>query len=134
MAAAKLGLPVDDLPAAGYRILSAGTAAGHGSAAFEEAVVAVRELGGELDGHRSQPVSISMAEDADRIYVMTKSHRQVLEEWMPDLADRIALLDPSGEDVSDPIGSSLETYRATARRIQACLERRLPEVLSEKGR
>jgi protein-tyrosine-phosphatase len=75
-----------------------------------------------------------MAEDADRIYVMAKSHREVLEEWMPDLADRIALLDSSGSDISDPFGTSLETYRTTARRIQACLERRLPEILSEKGR
>jgi tRNA threonylcarbamoyl adenosine modification protein (Sua5/YciO/YrdC/YwlC family) len=119
--------------ASGYRVVSAGTAAGHGSASFPEAEIAVKELGGDLTGHASRPLSISMAEDADRIYVMTRSHKSVLEEWMPELAGRIALLDPSGAEVADPFGGSLESYRATARRIRELLERRLPEVLSLGG-
>ena len=126
--AKRLGVAESELPTAGFRILSAGTGAGHGGAAAAEAEIAVRELGGDLGGHRSQPVSISMAEESDRIFVMTEGHRQVLVEWMPDLAERIALLDPSGRDVGDPIGASLEIYREIARRIRQCLERRLEEL------
>ncbi len=111
------------------RVLSAGTAAGLGISASGEAEIAVREFGGQLQGHRSQPLSISMAEDADRIYVMTEGHRRVLEEWMPDVASRVALLDPEGGEIEDPIGGTLDTYRGTAKRIHGCLEKRWGEIV-----
>ncbi|MBI2900023.1 MAG: threonylcarbamoyl-AMP synthase [Planctomycetes bacterium] len=115
------------------RVVSAGTAAGHGAAASVEAEIAVKELDADLAGHRSRPLSISMSEDADRIYVMTRSQKDVIEEWMPELAGRVALLDPGGGEIEDPVGGTLETYRATAKRIRECIEKRMGEVL-ELGR
>lgn len=129
MLAKRLDVPESALPESGFLVASAGTAAGRGARATGEAEAAVRELGADLSGHASQPVSISMAEDADRIYVMTHGHRRILEEWMPDLADRIDLLDPAGADVEDPIGGSPDVYRAAARRIRECLEKRLDEIV-----
>lgn len=125
----RLEVPESVLPESGFRVHSAGTAAGRGARATAEAEAAVRELGADLAGHASQPVSISMAEDADRIYVMTHGHKRILEEWMPDLADRIQLLDPAGEDIADPIGGPPEVYRASARRIRECLEKRLDDIV-----
>ena len=124
-----LGISPSQIKEHGFRILSAGTAAAQGSPASRESEIAAEELGGNLSAHQSSPISISMAEDADHIFTMTARHRDQLLEWMPDLSDRIELLDPSGGDVSDPIGSSLDVYRETAVSILAFLRTRLDGLI-----
>lgn len=128
--AERLGVSVSDLEAKGFRVLSAGTAASRGAPASRESEISVEELGGDLSGHGSSPVSISLAEDADYIFTMTGRHRDQLLEWLPDLADRTALLDPAGRDISDPIGSSLDVYRETAVSILDSLRKRLDDLIS----
>ena len=118
----------EELESRGIRVLSGGTAAGYGGAATEEAEQAVREMNADLSGHSARPVSVSMVEDADRVYVMTARHKRVLEEWMPDHSDKIQLLDPAGGGVDDPIGGTVEVYRGCARRIRECLEKRVEEI------
>lgn len=118
----------EDLESRGYRILSAGTAAGQGGAATEEAERAVRDYGADLSRHSSRPVSPGMVEDADRVFVMTGRHRRVLVEWMPEHEGKIQLLDPGGKDVEDPVGGSLEVYRGSARKIHGFLQDRLKEI------
>jgi protein-tyrosine phosphatase len=124
-----LGISPSQIKEHGFRILSAGTAAAQGSPASRESEIAAEELGGNLSAHQSSPISISIAEDADHIFTMTARHRDQLLEWMPDLSDRIELLDPSGGDVSDPIGSSLDVYRETAVSILAFLRTRLDGLI-----
>ena len=126
--AERLQVPESELEARGYRVVSAGTAAGHGGAATEEAEQAVRAFGADLSAHASRPVSVAMVEEADRVYVMTGRHREVLAEWMPDHASKVQLLDPSGREVDDPVGAPLEVYRACARQIHESLKVRLKEV------
>lgn len=117
-----------DLPARGYRVVSAGTAAGHGGMATEEAERAVKKYGADLSQHSSQPVSVAMVEEADRVYVMTERHRKVLVEWMPEHGAKIALLDPSGEEIDDPIGGSAEVYRLCAEHVHRSVAERLKEL------
>jgi protein-tyrosine phosphatase len=124
----RLGAKEGDLAARGYRVISAGTAAGHGGAATEEAEQAVRKYGADLSAHSSQPVSVAMVEEADRVYVMTARHRKVLIEWMPEHAGKIQLLDPSGKDVEDPVGAPASVYRECARVIHAAIVERLKEA------
>ena len=128
MLSERKGVKEEELETGGYRVLSAGTAAGHGGAATEEAERAVKELGADLSGHSSRPVSVAMLDDADRVYVMTLRHQRILEEWMPDHAGKIQLLDPAGGEILDPIGGSLDVYRNSARRIREFLEQRLKEI------
>ncbi len=127
--AKRLQVPPGELESRGYRVVSAGVSAGRGSPASREAEIAVEELGGNLSGHTSSPVSVSTAEDADFIFAMTGRHRDQLLEWMPSLAGRVELLDPEGRDVSDPIGESLEVYRETSKSILSFLEKRLDAIL-----
>lgn len=127
--AKRLDVSPGELENHGYRVLSAGTAAGSGMPASREAEIAVEELGSDLSGHESSPVSISMAEDADHIFTMTGRHREQLAGWMPELADRMELLDPARHDVPDPIGEPLEVYRKAARSILSFLEKRLESLL-----
>lgn len=128
MIADRLGAKEGDLESRGYRVVSAGTAAGHGGAATEEAEQAVRAYGADLSSHASRPVSVAMVEEADRVYVMTDRHRKVLAEWMPDHGGKIELLDPAGREVDDPIGGPLQVYRDCARQIHDSLKIRLKEI------
>lgn len=128
--AERLGVAESELETRGWRVLSAGTAAGYGSAATEEAEQAVAAYGADLSRHSSQPVSVSMVEEADRVFVMTPRHRKVLVEWMPEYAAKIELLDPAGQEIEDPIGAPASTYAECARKIHEALQRRLPDILA----
>ncbi|HYF00859.1 MAG TPA: L-threonylcarbamoyladenylate synthase [Planctomycetota bacterium] len=128
MLAERLQTSEEDLPARGFRVLSAGTGAGHGGAASEEAEVAVKAYGADLSRHASQPVSLAMVEEADRVFVMTPRHKRALEEYMPEHAAKIELLDPKGRTIEDPVGGSAEVYRESARHIHEALVERLKEI------
>jgi len=124
----RLKVKEGDLAGRGYRVVSAGTAAGYGGAATEEAEQAVKKYGADLSDHSSQPVSVTMLEEADRVFVMTQRHQRVLTEWVPDHAAKIDLLDPAGKEIDDPIGGSAEVYRECARRLYEALVQRVKEI------
>jgi protein-tyrosine phosphatase len=124
----RLGVAPGALPEKGYSVVSAGTAAGHGGAASEESERAVKAYGADLSAFASRPVSVSMVEEADKVWVMTPRHKRILVEWMPEHAGKIELLDPSGREIEDPIGGSAELYRAVAKQIHDSLAKRLEEM------
>lgn len=127
MIARRQGWPEEDLESHGVRVISAGTAALAGGAANPLAVDAVRERGVRLVGHVAQPVTVSMVEEADAVFVMTQAHLQTLREWVPDSADQVRLVDPDGLDIEDPIGGTPDEYRACATRLTRCLEAAVKE-------
>jgi tRNA threonylcarbamoyl adenosine modification protein (Sua5/YciO/YrdC/YwlC family) len=112
----------------GVRVLSAGTAAGTGVEAFEHAVTVMRERGIPIEGHRTRPVTVTLIEDSNIIYAMTRSHVRLLGEWAPECVDRIHLLDPAGAEIRDPMFADLAVYRECAGRIEECLRQRLPQM------
>ncbi len=126
--AERLKVPETELAERGYRVISAGTGAGYGAPATEEAEHAVRKFGADLTKHESRPVTISMVEEADKVWVMTARHKRSLLELMPDQAAKIELLDPRGHEVDDPIGGPPEVYRAAAQQIHDSLAQRLREL------
>lgn len=63
---------------------------------------------------RSQ-LTAEMAENAKYLVCMTGSHYDRLCELFPDCADKIFTLLP--EDISDPFGGDLATYRRSAAEI-----------------
>ena len=44
-----------------------------------------------------------------------------------DLGEKVALLDPAGEDIADPYGGDAAAYRHARRRIEAAIVARLAE-------
>ncbi|MFA5794897.1 MAG: L-threonylcarbamoyladenylate synthase [Candidatus Brocadiia bacterium] len=122
MLAQKIGSPVTQLEARGYKVGSAGTSAVYNSPASGLAVKVMNEMGVDIKSHLSQPVTLTLVEEADKVYVMTKGHLETLREWMP-AADNISLLDISGEDIADPIGQDISVYRSCAFRIKQAIER-----------
>lgn len=130
--AERLDCTLEELPRRGYVVLSAGLAAMKGGRAAQEAVETARELGADLTGHTSQPLTAELVAQADCLVTMTGSHWQALAERYPHLGHRLRMLGLDGQDVADPIGYDQEIYRECAQEIMRHLERLVPE-LEEKG-
>ena len=126
--ARRLNCSVDELAERGFVVRSAGVAAYDGHPAAAHAVDVVRALGGSLENHRSRRIDSRLARQADYIFAMTIDHLDDLLRAVPEVESRVFLLDPSGGDLADPVGSDYETYRRTCQMIEAMLEQRLDEI------
>src|ERR1017187_1969897 len=100
-----------------YQVLSAGLGAGEGQPPSDYAVQAVKELGIDISGLRSQMVTADLVEQADYIFGMTHSHIDTVMALYPQAAEKTFLvrefdetLDSFEKDISDPIGGSYEVY------------------------
>lgn len=116
----------EELPDRGFVVVSAGLAAMMGGTAAPEAVEAARELGADLTGHVSRPLSAELLQQADWIVTMTHTHLQLLAEQFPELEGRLRPLCPD-KDIPDPIGCDQPVYRECAREIQT----RVAELATE---
>jgi protein-tyrosine phosphatase len=125
--AERLQCPEDELVDRGYMVASAGVAAGPGSPASPEAVEILAKRGVDLRGHESQPATPQLLSQADKIFTMTRSHRELLVRDFPETAESVRLLAGDGEDVIDPIGAGLDEYRRCADQI----EENLREIVAE---
>jgi protein-tyrosine phosphatase len=126
--ARRLGCQLDELDERGYVVLSAGTAAMTGAPAAANAIDVLRSLGGSLETHRSQRVTLDLIRQADCIFAMTGDHLDSLLAAVPEARSHAFLLDPSGGDVPDPIGTDQHNYQVTADRIEQLLEQRLTQM------
>ena len=126
--AERLGCPHAELESRGFVILSAGVAATDGMPAASNAIEVVGERGGTLARHLSRRLTPDLVRHADLIVTMTREHFDVLLAHLPEASGRTRLLDPLGDDVDDPVGLDRETYRRTARQIEAHLGQLLDEM------
>jgi len=105
-----------------------GVQANHGAPAARLAVQVLKELGVDLSGHRSRAALSRDLLAFDRIYCMTRSHRDDLAHALPPgKTQHLEILDPDGSDIPDPIGGTRDDYADALARIRAAIERRLPE-------
>jgi len=114
----RLGCAIEDLESRGYSILSAGTSAFGDGPASHGAIEAMRRHGLDLSDHNSRALTPGLIEDADVIFVMARQHGDSIRSILPEATDRIRLLDPTGADISDPVGGSVETFLECADTIQ----------------
>ena len=114
------GVQREELPALGWRIASAGTAALPGAPASEHSRVVAHELGLDLEGHRSRPLEDALEEPWDLVLAMTLRHLLGLPPELP--AERF---DPEGRDIPDPFGGGLTDYRQMAASLQEAAAARL---------
>jgi RpiB/LacA/LacB family sugar-phosphate isomerase len=101
-----------------YRVVSAGVGAVDGQPASDHAVRALREIGIDINGHRSRHLTADLVSQADYIFGMTHSHVDAIMLLYPQAAEKTFLLrefdetlDAYENDISDPIGGSYEVYR-----------------------
>ena len=126
MLADRIGCSPEELPSRGYWMLSAGVAAFGGSPASPESADVAAEFGADIVSHRSRPVNPQLLAAADDVIAMTRGHAYSLAANYPEIGPPPRLL-CGEEDLDDPIGSSLDVYRACAQTIQRHLERFIGE-------
>lgn len=119
--AEKQGLSPDALEKQGVRIFSAGLSAYDAMPASGEACQAMLRRGLDLSTHLSRQISPMLLTHADRIYVMTSSHATYLLKQMPEIADRLRILDAENGGIRDPYGASAEDYERCAFQIETAL-------------
>ena len=109
---------------------SAGLMAAPGDPASANAVLAMRERNIDLTGHRSQPVTKELIEDADIILTMTEGHKAALSRqaagkvWtLGEYADISRKHPPDTYSISDPFGGDIKVYRSCAGEIYGLLEK-----------
>lgn len=101
-----------------FEVFSAGVGAIDGLPPSEHAVRAVRELGIDISRQRSRMLTADLVRRADFIFGMTHSHVDAIMLLYPQAAEKTFLLrefddtlDSFENDISDPIGGSLEVYQ-----------------------
>ncbi len=128
--AERLEVAEADLAELGYVVASAGTMSMQGGRASTGALEEMGRRGIDLSVHGSQPVTVEMLHQADRVFVMSPEHREAVLDLVPGLAGRVELLDAAGP-ISDPFGGSDEEYRRCAEQIERAVQTRLEEFLDE---
>ncbi len=110
-------LAAEEEPLKSWPVLSAGVAAYHGDGPSEHTVRALQKVGIDISQHRSQRADRSLVGNALVIFVMTESHRIMLEHIFPQLVVPVYLFreflpPPENGDIPDPYGSDLAVYEA----------------------
>jgi len=112
----------------GFEITSMGVFAPPGEPASPLAAATMAEEGIDLSAHRSRPAIPDEVARYDRVYCMTRSHRESLLALLPpSKGSHVELLDPTGAEIPDPFGGSKADYRAAAERIRAAVNARLED-------
>ena len=112
-----------------------GAFAGDGASLHAKEVMAARGI--DLSHHAARPFSAYLADEADRIVVMTHSHRQRLLSLVPDAADKTFLLMHYSRlhpetDVPDPFCGSLQTYESCFRIMEEAIENLKNSLIENK--
>ena len=127
--ATKLRCSVEEVENYGYVIMSAGIAAGDQfpASSFAQQVMSARGL--SLADHQSQSLNETHIRFADKIYAMTRSHREAILSLWPSADTRLFVLRADGGDIADPYGGNLALYENCADQIEDELITRIQEIL-----
>ncbi len=123
----RFGVDPEDLATVGYRVESAGTGCMHGTPATPEAESAGRDRGVDLSPHRARPLTLSLLESADEVYVMTQAQRDSILEFAPDAAPRVKPLSRRSHEIPDPYGCGPAAYAEAAGSILSAVQARLDD-------
>ncbi|MBU0718971.1 MAG: threonylcarbamoyl-AMP synthase, partial [Planctomycetes bacterium] len=122
----RLGCREDELADRGIAVESAGTAGGFG-AASDQSVAVMGRRSIEISQHSASALSPDRIREADYIFTMTASHRDIVCDMVPSARERVALL-LEDQDVRDPIGGDEAEYEACVQAIEKGVRARLQEV------
>ena len=126
--AEKLGCTDEELSERGYIVASAGLSAMPGARPSPHAVEVLKQKSIDLTAHESQPLSERLLQQADRVFTMTRNHRDAILHECPEAEQRVHLLSRKGTDISDPYGSQVDVYHRCAEEMEQHLRAILAEL------
>lgn len=126
----RLGLEYDQLEPAGYGVRSAGTSAGRGGPIAAGSREELANRGVDASDHRTQPLTLELIQQAERIYCMSPEHRLAVLDFAAGAAGKTELLDPDGA-IEDPLGGGPEAYASAATQIERAVVRRVEEFVHD---
>ena len=109
----------------GLAVDSAGTWARPGYPPTDHALTALGEIDLAWSGETSRSVDRGRLERATLVLVMTRGHAESLRAEFPDQAAKITLMSQlagGSWDIADPVGGSIEDYRATRDELSRLVE------------
>jgi protein-tyrosine phosphatase len=110
----------------GFEVASMGVHAASGAPASSGALEVAAERGLDLRAHRSRPSAPEALARFDRLYALTAGHLEALRGLLPPgRHPPLALLDPSGRDIPDPIGGPRSAYVKCLEDVERALRSRL---------
>ncbi len=113
-------------------VQSAGLVAFPGVPATPEAVQACQEKGIDISTHQSQSLSKTLATESDLILTMTGRHKEMIVKKMPALEPKVALFSEFAgvgtQEVEDPVGQPLDSYRKVLGQMEAFLQKSLEKL------
>jgi protein-tyrosine-phosphatase len=97
------------------KVVSAGVAARTGEPASEHSVTALKKVGIDLAGHRSQPLTQQMLDEAFVVLCMTESHRAMIQVQAEPVPPNLYLFrqflpGEADKEIGDPYGGPLKIY------------------------
>lgn len=101
----------------GLIAFSAGLFTQEGMPVSENAVTAAAERGADIADHHAHILTPELAREARYLVCMTGAHYDRICEMLPQEADKVFTLLP--QDIPDPFGGNLDTYRQAAAVIDA---------------
>jgi len=130
MAAALLEQRLTMLGRAGVRVTCAGLRANRGQPADPRAVEVAHRLGVSLAGHRAQPLTAALVDDAELIVVMDSLNEAELRSRFPEARARVLRLGALVQDgrrrpvdVTDPFDGDARDFHRCAQLIERSIER-----------
>ena len=120
------------LKSRGYKnVISRGIAARDGDPISEFSALALEESGiastpdNDYKSHRAQNITDGDMARADLVYCMTSSHARMLLFAFPQYAGKIHVMP---DEISDPFGGNLETYKKTLAEISSAIAELFPAI------
>ncbi len=116
-------------PGSGWTVASAGIGACEGALASPESHAVLSEWDLGLAEHRSRPLGAPLADAADLIIALARTHYEAIIARFPGARARTLLLGsflvPDGvdQDIPDPIGGDLAEYRSVRNQIARAVDR-----------
>ena len=129
----RLGVASGDLLKAGFEVASSGTACFGGGPPSAEAVAVTQEIGVDISGCRSRPLSLEALRQADLIICMAPHHAHAVAALDSAAGGRSVLLLPGGATVEDPIGGPTEVYRRVRDILFDSVKARIEELVGENS-
>lgn len=120
------GTPLDE-----WRISSAGTWAENGLTAFPQAQYAAKELGVNIESHRSQVVNEDLLVDHALVLTMEFGQKEALQIEFPQFAGKIYLLSEMVDqlyEIDDPVGGRRSGYDLAGRNILIIIREGLGKI------